>query len=46
MLAKLPNMKNRKTNYKNIIFFSLVALGFAITFSLKQIVILEQIKAR
>ena len=29
-------MKDKKTNQRNIIFFSLVALGFAITFSLKQ----------
>jgi peroxiredoxin len=36
MSAKLPNMKDKKTNYRNIIFFSLVALGFAITFSLNQ----------
>jgi peroxiredoxin len=29
-------MKDKKTNQRNIIFFSLVTLGFAITFSLKQ----------
>ena len=29
-------MKDKKTKYRNIIFFSLVALGFAITFLLKQ----------
>ena len=32
----MPNKKDKKTNQRNIIFFSLVALGFAITFSLKQ----------